>query len=57
MLIEVFKEAGLDLTVPLVGYGDYLLRLLQLQAIIFLLGFGLRYTFKIVTALTRGSFF
>lgn len=57
MLIEVFKDAGVDLTTPLIGYSDYLLRLLQFQAVTFLLGFGLRYTFKIISALTRGSFF
>lgn len=57
MLLDVFKQAGVDLTAPLVSYQDYLMRLLQVQAITFLLGFGLKYTFKIVAALTRGSFF
>lgn len=57
MLLDVFKQAGVDLTAPLVSYQDYLMRLLQVQAITLLLGFGLKYTFKIVAALTRGSFF
>ena len=56
-LLECLAEAGVDLTSPINSQSDYLLRLLQLQAVTFLIGFGLKYTFKIIIALTRGDFF
>lgn len=55
--LEVLADAGVDLISPITSYPDYLLRLLQLQAIMFLLGFGLRFFFRLSSEFIRGQFF
>lgn len=55
-MLEVLADAGLDLISPISSYPDYLLRLLQLQAILFLLGFGLRAMMRLSEIFVRGSY-
>lgn len=55
-MLEVLADAGIDLISPISSYPDYLLRLLQLQAILFLLGFGLRAMMRLSEIFVRGSY-